>query len=206
MRDKALYRANSSQNLSQLSPSVNPQVEHQRERRDPPPVRRRYLGSVGKRANVMADSTGRARQRPGRGKRDRQGTQAVSSTALAGCGRGRDGRGCEEWRRSPRRAPRARHGRCAERSSPSHGSVTRLASRDRERGKSTLPCVSPDGQGSPCRFMVAQRPKVDARPVDPLPRPRKGPDVTEGRGKCGVPGVFGTGLRQVWHLSRGPST
>src|SRR4051794_39973089 len=30
--------------------------------------------------------------------------------------------------------------------------------------------------------------------------------VTEGRGKCGVPGIFLTGLRQVWLLSRGPST
>ena len=36
---------------------------------------------------------------------------AVSATALAGYGRGRDGRGCEEWRGSSTRAPRVRHGR-----------------------------------------------------------------------------------------------
>ena len=36
---------------------------------------------------------------------------AVSGTALAGCGRGRDGQGCQEWRGWFTRAPRVRHGR-----------------------------------------------------------------------------------------------
>src|SRR3954447_18279863 len=54
---------------------------------------------------------GRLKLAPGKGTRGVSASAAVSATALAGCGRGRDGRGCEEWRRSSTRAPRVRHGR-----------------------------------------------------------------------------------------------
>ena len=95
------------------------------------------------------------------------GERAVSATALAGCGRGRDGRGCEEWRYLA-------HASASGSSREGRGCATEGSLRDRDRGKSTLPCVFPNGQGSPCRFMVAQRPKVDTRPVDPTSEAPKG--------------------------------
>ena len=72
---------------------------------------------------------------PRKGTRGVSARAAVSATALAGCDRGRDGRGCGEWRGS---LDASATGSSREGHGSRHG---RLASRDRERGKSTLPCV-----------------------------------------------------------------
>jgi len=40
------------------------------------------------------------------------------------------------------------------------------------------------------------------RVLGPCFWPEKRTKVTEGCGKCGVPGIFLTGLRQVWNLLR----
>jgi len=66
---------------------------------------------------------------------------AVSVTALAGCDRARDGRGMWGVRLEVRRVATGS-------SREGHGWVTRLASRDGERGKSTLPCVLDNRQFS----------------------------------------------------------
>jgi hypothetical protein len=66
---------------------------------------------------------------------------AVSATTLAGCGRGRDGRGCGGLGGSPGRAARLRHGGGTDASREGHGSVTGLASREGDAGKVTLLCV-----------------------------------------------------------------
>src|SRR3954447_8839502 len=54
---------------------------------------------------------GRLKLAPGEGTRGVSASPAVSATALAGCGRGRDGRECGSGRGSLPRAPRVRHGR-----------------------------------------------------------------------------------------------
>src|SRR3954464_1459483 len=69
---------------------------------------------------------------PGTRDARRLGERAVSATALAGCGRGRDGRGCEEWPRSSTRAPRVRHGRGTD-ASPMTGLVTEIVGSPRFR-------------------------------------------------------------------------
>ena len=74
--------------------------------------------------------------------------------------------GCGECRGKSRRAPRARHGRSTERSPASHEDVTRLASRDGERGKSTLPCVLDNTHDRVAWYRAIAR---YARCVDPAP-------------------------------------
>src|SRR5215471_332865 len=58
---------------------------------------------------------------------------AVSATALAGCGRGRDGRGCGGWRN--------RDGGVTDAARERHRCVTGVGPGHEDPGKVTLPCV-----------------------------------------------------------------
>jgi len=104
---------------------------------------------------------------------------AVSSTALAGCGRGRDGRGCGE-REGPRTV---RHEGATDPSPEGHGSVTGVRPRHGDVGNPTLPPVLSNGHAP-----------------DPSIPVGKGPP---GAGKCDVPGISVTDWAEAWKLSGG---